>query len=184
MLIPKLVTTSQEIDQITALSQANLVTNLSADSKSKEGFVTWVYTREGLEAIHTIIPSVIVKDGDQLAAYALSLSPACIAVYPPMAGTHNLISTLSYKGRLLGNEKVYYCGQICVAQDYRGQGLVDLLYQFHRQTFRPQFDYFVTEISTANPRSLKAHQKTGFQVIHTHQDDVDTWDIVLWDWKQ
>lgn len=183
MLTTELVTTDRELEQIAALSKANLVTTLSADTKAKEGFVTWLYTPESLKTIHAVIPSVIVKDGDVLAAYALSLSPACVEVYPPMAATHSLVSALTYKGRLLGQRKVYYCGQICVAQDYRGQGLVDMLYQFHRKQFSPQFDLLVTEISTANPRSLKAHQKTGFQVIATHRDEMDRWDIVLWDWK-
>jgi RimJ/RimL family protein N-acetyltransferase len=184
MLTTKLVATPQEIDQIVELSKANLVTNLSADSKTREGFVTWVYSSESLQAIHNVIPSVIVKDGDILAGYALSLSPACVDIYPPMASTHHLVSSLLYKGVALGRQNVYYCGQICVAKNYRGQGLVDRLYQFHRQHFSPQFDFLVTEISTANPRSLKAHQKTGFRIIETHRDEMDQWDIVLWDWKQ
>ena len=184
MLTAKLVTTDQEIDQIVTLSKANLVTNLSADTKAKEGFVTWVYTPESLKAIHTVIPSVIIKDGDTLAGYALSLSPACVDIYPPMAGTQNLISKMVYKDRPLGQQKIYYCGQICVAQDYRGQGVVNMLYQFHRQHFSSQFDLLATEISTANPRSLKAHQKTGFELIATHRDEMDQWDIVLWDWKK
>jgi RimJ/RimL family protein N-acetyltransferase len=184
MLTAKLVTTDQEIDQISALSMANLRTTLSADAKAKEGFVTWVYSPESLKAIHTVIPSVIVKDDDTVAAYCLSLSPACVDVYPPMASTHSLVSALEYNGRPLGGQKVYYCGQICVAQAYRGQGLVDMLYQFHRRHFTPQFDLLATEISTANPRSLKAHEKVGFKRIATHRDEMDEWDVVLWDWKK
>jgi hypothetical protein len=184
MLTAKLVTTHQEIDLIFALSKANLVSTLSPDTKSKEGFVTWVYTPESLKAIHKVIPSVIIKDGDILAGYCLSLSPACVDIYPPMASTNSMISKLIYKGRPLGKQKVYYCGQICVAQEYRGKGLVDMLYQFHRRHFSPQFDLLATEISTANPRSLKAHQKTGFELIATHRDEMDEWDIVLWDWKK
>jgi RimJ/RimL family protein N-acetyltransferase len=127
---------------------------------------------------------VIVTDGDTLAGYALSLSPACVDIYPPMAGTDATISKILYNGQKLGQQRIYYCGQICVAQAYRGQGVVNRLYQFHRQHFSPQFDLLATEISTANPRSLKAHQKTGFQLITTHRDEVDEWDIVLWDWKK
>ena len=184
MLTAKLVTTDKEIDQIYTLSKANLVSTLSADTKAKEGFVTWVYTPEILKALHTVIPSVIIKDGDELAAYCLSLSPACIDIYPPMAGTHDTISKLIYNGRPLGEQRIYYCGQICVAQEYRGQGLVDMLYQFHRRHFSPQFDRIATEISTANPRSLKAHQKTGFELIATVTENDGEWDIVLWDWKK
>src|ERR1700755_2771783 len=138
MLTAKLVTTDKEIDQIYALSKANLVSTLSADIKAKEGFVTWVYTPEILKALHTVIPSVIIKDGDELAAYCLSLYPACVGIYPPMAETHDTISKLTYNGRPLGEQRIYYCGQICVAREYRGQGLVDMLYQVHRKHLKPQ----------------------------------------------
>ena len=183
MLITKLVTSEEEFAGIIELSKANLVSNLPAETKAKEGFVTWVYTKEALQALHAVIPSVIVKDGDTVVGYALSLSPACVDVYPPMAGTHKKVSAISYKGIPLGRQRVYYCGQICVSEGYRGQGLVNMLYQFHRKHFGNQFDRLVTEISTANPRSLKAHQKIGFQVIETHVDDMDEWDIVLWNWE-
>jgi ribosomal protein S18 acetylase RimI-like enzyme len=183
MLITKLITTEEEFAGIIELSKANLVSTLPVEIKAREGFVTWVYTKEVLQAIHAVIPSVIVKDEGTVVGYALSLSPACIDIYPPMAGTHKKVSTVSYKGIPLGRQRVYYCGQICVAEGYRGQGLVNMLYQFHREQFSSQFDRLVTEISTANPRSLKAHQKIGFQIIETHTDDVDEWDIVLWDWE-
>jgi hypothetical protein len=159
MLTTKLVTTDRELDQIADLSKTNLVTNLSADAKAKEGFVTWLYDAPSLRAIHKVIPSVIVKDGDILAAYCLSLSPACVDVYPPMTSTNDLVSSLIYDGRLLGEQKTYYCGQICVAQDYRGQGLVDLMYQFHRKSYGGQFDYLVTEISTPTHAHSKPTKK-------------------------
>ena len=183
MLTVKLVTTDQEIDGISTLSKANLRSTLSAGEKDKEGFVTWVYTPEALKAIDSIIPSVIVRDGDTVAAYALSLTPACAEVYPPMAETNDLVLKLSYQGRPLSERKAYYCGQICVAESYRGQGLVSMLYEFHKKTFSSQFDCLVTEISHANPRSLKAHYKVGFQPIATHEDDMGNWEVVLWDWR-
>jgi ribosomal protein S18 acetylase RimI-like enzyme len=183
MLITKLVTSEQEFSGIMELSKANLVSSLSQEVRAREGFVTWVYTTEALKAIHAVIPSVVVKEEDTVVAYALSLSPACIEIYPPMAGTDKKVSVIPYKGIPLGQQRVYYCGQICVAESYRGQGLVNMLYQFHRQQFSAQFDRLVTEISTANSRSLKAHEKVGFRIIETHIDEMDEWDIVLWDWK-
>jgi L-amino acid N-acyltransferase YncA len=73
-------------------------------------------------------------------------------------------------------------GQICVHADYRGQGLVGMLYEFHRQQLSAQYDILVTEISTNNPRSLRAHLKTGFKVIDTYRDAQDEWEVVIWDW--
>jgi RimJ/RimL family protein N-acetyltransferase len=183
MLTTKLVTTEQELHQIAALSEANLSTSLSAETKAKEGFVSWSYDFDILRAIHAIVPSVIVKDNDVLAAYALTLTTACSSIYPNMAASEALLSSIPYKGRPLGEQRYYLMGQICIAESYRGQGLVGMLYEYHRQQFSPAFDFIVTEISTANPRSLKAHQKVGFRIIKTHRDDQGEWDTVLWDWS-
>ncbi|HEY6899013.1 MAG TPA: hypothetical protein VI233_00160, partial [Puia sp.] len=62
MLTAKLVSTNEELEQIAALSAANLVTNISEEQKKKEGFVTWVYPLEVLKTLHTIVPSVVVMD--------------------------------------------------------------------------------------------------------------------------
>jgi hypothetical protein len=183
MLTAKLVTTDREIDLIAALSNANLSTNITAETKAREGFVSWVYTPAILQTLHAIAPSVIVMDGDILAGYALTLTPDCLPSYPAAMPTYEHASALNYKGRPLGKRPFYLMGQICVAEAYRGQGLVGLLYDGHRQFYSPRYDLLVTEISTANPRSLKAHQKVGFEVIDRHHDSEGHWDVVLWDWS-
>lgn len=42
-----------------------------------------------------------------------------------------------------------------------------------------QFDFVITEISAANHRSLRAHQKTGFITIAAHTDDLNEWAVIL-----
>jgi hypothetical protein len=183
MLTAKLVATESEIEQIAALSTANLSTNISAETKAKEGFVSWVYTPGTLKTLHAIAPSVIVMDGPTLAGYALTLTPECLETYPAAIPTYEHASTLLYNGRLLGEQRFYLMGQICIAEPYRGQGLVNTLYQGHRRFYSPRYSLLLTEISTANPRSLKAHQRVGFHIINTHHDPAGHWDVVLWDWS-
>jgi hypothetical protein len=183
MLTAKLVTTNDEILQIASLSNANLSTNISAETKAKEGFVSWVYTPTILKTLHAIAPSVIVMAGPNLAGYALTLTPECLQSYPAAIDTFNHARTLHQNGRPLKDKDFYLMGQICVAEKWRGQGLVAALYEGHRRFYSPQFDLLVTEISTANPRSLKAHQKVGFQIIDTHHDPAGHWDVVAWDWS-
>jgi len=182
MLTAKLVSTDNELHQIAALSNANLSANISVETKAREGFVSWVYTPAILKTLHAIAPSVIVIDGDHLAGYAITLTPECLPAYPAAVDTYVHASTLIHNGRPLGEQRFYIMGQICVAEPWRGKGLVEMLYQGHRQFYRSRFDLLLTEISTANPRSLKAHQKVGFQVIDTHHDTAGDWDVVLWDW--
>jgi hypothetical protein len=182
MLTARLVHTDNEINQIAALSAANLSANISAETKAREGFVSWVYTPGILETLHAVAPSVIVMDGDILAGYALTLTPESLEAYPAAIPTYEHASTLVYKGRALSRQRFYLMGQICVAEPWRGKGVVDLLYQGHRRFYSHSYDLLLTEISTANPRSLKAHQKVGFEIIDTHHDPQGHWDVVCWDW--
>lgn len=184
MLTPKLVTTQSELAQIAELSALNLITNISSEQKEKEGFVTWVYPLETLQALHDIVPSVIVMDGEKLAGYAITLTKECAAIYPPLEGDLKYFAKLPYKGRILIDYPVYFMGQICVDIAYRGQGVVKMLYDYHRQEFSKQFDLFVTMISPKNPRSLKAHQKVGFKVIDRFVEGGQEWDAVVWDWTE
>lgn len=74
-------------------------------------------------------------------------------------------------------------GQICVAKEFRGEGLVKMLYQKHKEVYSSEYDFILTEISTSNHRSLKVHAKIGFQTIYTYRDQLDEWNLVIWDWK-
>ena len=183
MLTTKLATTDQEIQQIAALSNANRSDNITTEEKTAEGFVSWVYTPEILHTINAIAPSVIVMDEDILAGYAITLTSECISVYPNAANTYIHASPLHFKGRTLGEQRFYLMGQICVAKAWRGQGIVGALYNGHRHFYSPRFDALVTEISMANPRSLKAHQKVGFETIDRHYENGHDWAVVAWDWS-
>lgn len=183
MLTAKLVTEESELEQIAQLSAANLSANLSSETKEKEGFVTWIYSQETLYALHVLVPSVIVMDGDKLAGYAITLTKECVTIYPQVAETIDYVTTVDYKGRPLIDYPIYFMGQICVAQAYRGQGVVGMLYEFHRKQFSPQFSMLITEISKKNLRSSKAHEKVGFKVIDTHYENDEEWDLVVWDWS-
>jgi RimJ/RimL family protein N-acetyltransferase len=74
-------------------------------------------------------------------------------------------------------------GQVCIAKPYRGRGLFKALFQHHKKIYQSQFDLFITEIATRNRRSMRAHEKVGFKVIHIHRDEMDEWNVVAWDWS-
>ena len=76
----------------------------------------------------------------------------------------------------------FFVGQLCVAKEYRGLGLVDRLYGHFREYLQDRYRHAVTDIAKANHRSLKAHLKVGFQVIHSIEFEGLEWNIVLWDW--
>lgn len=183
MLTATTVQSLEELEQIHQLNQQNLKQYLNARVQEEEGFVSWLYTTELLEKMHRLAPSIIVKDGDKVVAYALTALKESSAFHSDLANMFSNLEKLMYKGRPLFSYRFYCMGQICVAKEYRGLGLVQQLYEQHRAAYGNQYHLLLTEVATRNQRSLRAHEKLGFHVIHTYQDAMDEWQVIIWDWK-
>jgi L-amino acid N-acyltransferase YncA len=81
-----------------------------------------------------------------------------------------------------GDKVVGYA--LVATKDIRnGHDLVQKLYGHFRDCLSKEYTYLITDIAQANARSLKAHQKRGFQVINELMYGGIKWDIVLWDWN-
>jgi RimJ/RimL family protein N-acetyltransferase len=71
-----------------------------------------------------------------------------------------------------------------VARDYRGQGVFDACYRAYKSFFEKKYQFAVTEISTKNLRSVRAHTRIGFREVHRYMaPEQGEWSVVLWDWK-
>ena len=47
---------------------------------------------------------------------------------------------------------------------------------------RGRFDAVVTEVSVRNGRSLRAHQRDGFEELERYRDATDEWVLLIWRW--
>lgn len=72
MLKATIVTTDDELLQIHRLNQKNLKQNLAGEVQREEGFVTWLYSTYLLKKMHQLSPGVIVKNKEEVIAYALT----------------------------------------------------------------------------------------------------------------
>ncbi len=183
MLRTSLVNNTEELQQILQLQKENLIQHLAEDESRSQGFVTMHHSPEILLRMHEMAPSVIIKDNERLVAYALTMLKECRDLVPALQSMFDLFDILSWKNKPLNSYRYYVMGQICVAKQYRGKGLVNELYRYHKDIYSPKFDLFLTEIATRNHRSLKAHQTAGFQTIHIYRDHLDEWAVVGWDWS-
>jgi len=172
-----------DIYQVLALQQSNLATNVTTETAASQGFVTVQHDFALLKQMNEAIPQVIAKDGDRLAGYALVMPPSFQDLVPVLKPMFLLFDNLDFGGKKVFEYQYYVMGQICVAEGYRGCGIFDGLYHQHRALFSDKFDFVVTEIATRNTRSIRAHQRVGFQSIYTFQDETDHWDIVVWNWE-
>ena len=167
-----------ELGEILELQSRNLPRSLDERERAENGFVTVEHTLDVLRRMHALVPSIVAKDGDQLAGYALVMPVECRPFIPVLAPMFERLD----KNQELEGRRYYVMGQICVAKPYRGQGVVGRLYAAHREHLRHRFDACVTEISVRNPRSLKAHQRVGFEELERYRDATDEWVVVIWRW--
>lgn len=173
---------NEELFQIHQLNQNNLKRNIDKDEQRAEGFVSWLYSFELLKQMNQLAPSVIVKEKNEVIAYALTTLKESSSFHHDLKIMFQNLETVQYNGKSLSAYNFYCMGQICVAKEYRGQRIANLLYQKHKEVFSSQFDFILTEVSTSNPRSMKAHENIGFKTIYTYADAMDEWNVVIWDW--
>jgi len=182
-LYSTLVTSTSDLQQILNLQQQNLPKNISAEELKSQGFVTFQHDLKTLQEFHQLAPSVIVKNDDKVVAYALTVVNEARHIFTPMESMFVLLETLQWKGNPFHDYRYYEMGQVCVAKEYRGKGVFEMLYQHHKKSYSPKFDLLVTQISTKNHRSLRAHKKVGFETAVVEKDELDEWVTVVWDWR-
>lgn len=69
-------------------------------------------------------------------------------------------------------------GQICIAKEYRGQGLVNIMYKTQKTFYQQNLDLLITEIATCNQRSMRAHERVELRTIHISKGELDEWAVV------
>ena len=175
------VQTDDDLHQILDLQARNHKSNVSEEVKREQGFVTVRHSWEQIVLLHHTTPQIIAKDGDRVVAYALAMLPALGESIPDLQPMFTLMTQIPWRGGTLSDSRYYAMGQICVAQEYRGQGTFKGLYQKHREVYSSDFDLLITEVSLSNTRSLRAHERVGFRTLHTHRDHVDDWNVIVWE---
>jgi hypothetical protein len=183
MVVLKLVTNEEELKGIQTLQQQNLRKNLSQSEADEQGFLMAEYSIEFLQKMHDVAPSVIAFSEGKVVGYSLVALKSIRDEHPLLADLFNTIDRLQFHSQDLSKSNYVVVGQLCVGKGFRGIGLVDKLYQFYKDCYAAQYEYLITDIAQANQRSLKAHKKTGFEVIDELYFDGIGWDIVLWDWN-
>ncbi|GAB3167280.1 GNAT family N-acetyltransferase [Telluribacter humicola] len=173
--------TDEDLQQILDLQRKNLKANISEQTKREQGFVTVSHEWEQLQLMQSLTPQVVAKSEGKVVAYALAMLPQMGTLIPDLQPMFEIIDEVEWEGRYLRDCRYYVMGQICVDEAYRGQGLFDALYRKHSELYSADYELLVTEISTSNHRSQRAHERVGFRTIHTHVDHVDNWNIVAWD---
>jgi hypothetical protein len=179
------VKSDDDVRGILALQQKNLKKNLTPEQIQSQGFLTVEHKFSVLKAMNDAQPSVIVKDGDTVVAYCLAMFPQFRNDVPELIALFDTIDEIDYEGQTLKGFKYVVMGQVCVGEGYRGMGFFDGMYQKLREELSAKFELCVTDISTNNSRSLKAHARVGFIPVKDFHDAIldEVWRVVVWNWR-
>ncbi|WP_337043388.1 GNAT family N-acetyltransferase [Emticicia sp. 17c] len=184
-LIITTVKTDDEVRGILALQQKNLKKNLSPAQIESQGFVTVEHEYDVLKAMNKAQPSVIAKHGEQVVGYCLAMLPKFRNDVPEIRSLFDTIDLIEFENKPLKTFNYVVMGQVCVGEGYRSIGLFDKMYELLRQELSGQYDMCITDISSRNLRSQKAHARIGFRLIKDFHDTElnEIWRVVLWDWR-
>lgn len=170
----------QDFEQVLTLQRQNHLDALAGDDLASTGFVYARHTVEVLEAFAAHLPQVVARDGERIVGYTLAMPVTLRDALPELVPMFQQFERMTYRGRPLAAYRYMVGGQVCVAREVRGQGLLARLYHECRRRLPGGFELCVTEISERNAVSLRAHLKVGFEPIGTYQDANELWNVVAW----
>lgn len=173
--------TDLHFEQILDLQQQNLYTSLSPEQQVQQGFVFSEHSLERLKTMAAEIPQVIALYNGKVVGYNLAMTRGMKNILPSLVPMFDEFEKTVFKGKLLGEYEYMVGGQVCVAADFRGRGLLGKLYNETRRRIPESYQLCVTEISERNVNSLKTHQKMGFQIAGSYHDGQEPWNVVVWE---
>lgn len=177
--------TTKELEGVLELQKQNLKKDLSPEQIKEQGFVTVSHSLDDLEKMHQHEPNIIAKDGELVIAYVLAMTEQSKNDIPRLVEMYESFDQIQYQGKPVSSFSYVVVGQVCVSQNYRGKGLFDQCYHAYKEYFKSKYDFAITEIATINLRSMNAHKRIGFEVIHTYTDgSAVEWNVVIWDWER
>lgn len=173
--------TDNDLEQILELQKQNLATRLTAEQIASQGFVTVAHSFQDLHNMNSIEEHVIAKDNERVIAYLLAMTVHSRFDIPILMPMFDMFEQVEYQNKKIADWRYIVVGQVCVAAGYRGKGIFDACYATYRNNFKDRYDFAITEIATRNQRSLNAHKRIGFEVIHEYNaPDGEGWNIVVW----
>lgn len=168
----------KELYEILDLQKQNLKHTLTSESKLKEGFVTVKHSFEVLKRMNDKCAHCIAKDNDKVVGYALCMLNEFRNEVPELVAMFNYMDGI-IESKGLTELNYFIMGQVCVDNSYRGQGIFRGLYSFLNSELKKNFDAVVTEVNTKNRRSSDAHKAVGFELLDTHTDDGEDWELII-----
>lgn len=148
--------TDADYPGLLALQEANLFDNLPAAAR-KDGFLSARFSREQFARMHADIAVVVAADAEHIAGYLCASGIEFNRQFPLLAAMIGCYNYVSFRGRLLADQKTFVYGPVCVDRAYRGCGVLRGLYRALQREVAGQFEAGVAFVAKDNTHSLAAH---------------------------
>ncbi|WP_158544264.1 GNAT family N-acetyltransferase [Pedobacter miscanthi] len=180
-IIFQAASTDEHFIQIVDLQKRNHKQYLSEEQQVQDGFLFAEHSTEILNTMASVMPQMIAVNNGKVVGYCLAMNSAMQYYLPTLTPMFAQFENCQYQGRLLTDYEFMVGGQVCVDEEFRGLGLMNQLYQSLKKMVANHYKLCVTEISSRNLVSLKAHYKAGFKSIGNYNDGEESWNIVILD---
>jgi hypothetical protein len=165
MIVTSLATL-KDIEGILLLQEKNLFSNLTPNER-KNGFVTTPFTINQIKEILKQQGLFVAKNNNNnIIAYAFAgnwiffkqwdIFNYMIARFPKLAFNNKNITT----------KNSFQYGPVCIDKNYRGKGILNLIFEEMRIEFVKKYPISITFINKINVISKQAHtKKLGWEII-------------------
>ncbi|MBB4079585.1 GNAT superfamily N-acetyltransferase [Lewinella aquimaris] len=173
-----------QLKQILELQRINALESIDADTAKAQGFVTARHDLPLLKQMNASAASVIALQERKLVGYCLAMTREFSKSLASLAILFERQDVIEHRGQLLGEVEYLVMGQVCVAEEARGQKLADRMYKYLRACYHLRFPYCLTAIDARNTRSQRVHERIGFEELHRFTaPDGRNWILIIWNWR-
>lgn len=173
-----------DLAPILALQRRNVEEALDPTEVTAEGFVTVRHDLPLLRAMNRAAAHVVARSCGQVVGYALVMLREFEDRIPILRPMYDMLAHLEYDGAPVDDYRYFIMGQVCIDKPHRGRGIFAEMYRKMCELYSPAYDMTITEVARRNTRSIRAHDKVGFRLLHRYRDPHDEeWDVIVWDWR-
>lgn len=151
---------------IIALHRQNLFSNLS-EQERQNGFLSIDFKDNSqLAAINEDVAVIVAVQENTVVGYVCATSQEYSQQIPLLKYMMSLYPETMFQRQPLSNYRSFSYGPVCVADAYRGTGILQGLFQALLAQIPTRYNAGVCFLAKDNPRSLRAHtQKLGMEIL-------------------
>ncbi len=169
----------EDYPQILRLQFENTPAQLTADQK-RQGFIVSHLDAAQLDTINRDLGVLVIDDGGTIGGFTCLTRTTLRPRAGIVAAMLEKLPLVSLNGRQLDEQRVFLYGPVCLADAYRGRGLLRTLFNAVVQLACQEFDAGIAFVNSANPHSLAAHVKgLGMKDVLTFTFQGETYHLLV-----